>query len=102
MSVEPQRSDQGRLKNRLYRTKFDVDGASSARVLPWSGKRAPMLDPAEVIGAAIRSAFVIYPKEDDPDWRSPSWIKPEECSHLTAVIMRELEANGFKIVQKVA
>ena len=61
-----------------------------------------MLDPTEVIEAAIRSAFVIYPKEDDPDWRSPSWIKPEECSHLTTVIMRELEANGFKIVQKVA
>ena len=52
-----------------------------------------MLDPAEIIKAAIRSAFVSYPREDDPDWRS-CWIKAEECSHLAAVIVRELEANG--------
>lgn len=61
---------------------------------------APMPDPAEIISAAIRSAFVDYPREDDPDWRSPSWIKPDECSHLTAVILRALEAEGFKIVAK--
>jgi len=35
--------------------------------------------------AAIRSAFVSYPKEGDPDWRSPNWIMPEECAHLTRV-----------------
>lgn len=28
-------------------------------------------DPNDVVEAAIRSAFVSYPKEDDPDWRSP-------------------------------
>ncbi|MGY8682892.1 hypothetical protein Q2941_34735 [Bradyrhizobium sp. UFLA05-153] len=59
-----------------------------------------MPDSAEVIQAAIRSAFVNYPKEDDPDWRSPCWIKPEECSHLTTVILRELKANGFEILRK--
>ncbi|MGY8664011.1 hypothetical protein Q3C01_16810 [Bradyrhizobium sp. UFLA05-109] len=59
-----------------------------------------MPDPVEVIEAAIRSAFVSYPKEDDPDWRSPSWIKPAECSHLTKVIMSELDSNGFKIEKK--
>jgi hypothetical protein len=26
-------------------------------------------DPKDVVEAAIRSAFVSYPKEDDPDWR---------------------------------
>ena len=57
-------------------------------------------DPADVIKAAIRSAFVSYPKEDDPDWRSPSWIMPKECAQLTNVIMWELEANGFQIVKK--
>jgi hypothetical protein len=57
-------------------------------------------DPADVIKAAIRSAFVSYPKEDDPDWRSPSWIMPKECEQLTNVIVRELEANGFQIVKK--
>jgi hypothetical protein len=61
-----------------------------------------MLDPAEVIKAAIRSAFVNYPREDDPDWRSPCWIKAEECSHLTTAIVRELEANGYQIVKKAA
>jgi hypothetical protein len=50
--------------------------------------------------AAIRSAFVSYPKEGDPDWRSPNWIMPEECAHLTRVVIRELEAQGFQIVKK--
>jgi hypothetical protein len=57
-------------------------------------------DPTDVIKTAIRSAFVMYPKEDDPDWRSPSWIKPDECAHLASVLLRELEANGFQIVKK--
>jgi hypothetical protein len=61
-----------------------------------------MSDPAGVIMAAIRSAFVSYPKEGDPDWRSPSWIMPEECAHLTRVIIRELQAGGFEIVPKPA
>ena len=60
----------------------------------------PMLDPADGIVAAIRSAFVSYPKEGDPDWRSPNWIMPEECEHLTKVVIRELEAEGFQIVKK--
>ena len=59
-----------------------------------------MLDPADVIMAAIRSAFVSYPKEGDPDWRSPNWIMPEECAHLTRVVIRELEAKGFQIQKK--
>jgi hypothetical protein len=59
-----------------------------------------MLDPVDVIMAAIRSAFVSYPKEGDPDWRSPNWILPEECGHLAKVVIRELEAKGFRIVKK--
>jgi hypothetical protein len=59
-----------------------------------------MLGPADVIMAAIRSAFVSYPKEGDPDWRSPNWIMPEECEHLTKLIIGELEAKGFQIVKK--
>jgi hypothetical protein len=50
--------------------------------------------------AAIHLAFVSYPKESDPDWRSPSWIMPEEGAHLTGAILRELEARGFQIVKK--
>jgi len=52
------------------------------------------------IMAAIYSAFESYPKEGDPDWRSPSWILPEECAHLTQAIMRGLEAAGFQVVKK--
>ena len=70
------------------------------QVRPTTVAATPMSDPTEIISAAIRSAFVNYPREDDPDWRSPSWIKSEECSHLTAVILRALEAEGFKIVAK--
>ena len=53
-----------------------------------------------VIMAAIHSAFESYPYEGDPDWRSPSWIKPEECAHLTSAIMRALDAAGLRIVEK--
>jgi hypothetical protein len=30
----------------------------------------------------IRAAFTTYSRDDDPDWRSATWIKPDECSHL--------------------
>jgi len=61
-----------------------------------------MADPTDVIMTAIHSAFESYPKEGDPDWRSPNWIMPEECAHLTRVVIRELEASGFQIVKKQA
>jgi hypothetical protein len=59
-----------------------------------------MTDPTDAIMQAIHSAFDSHPREGDPDWRSPSWIMPEECAHLTRAIMRELEARGFQIVKK--
>jgi hypothetical protein len=67
-----------------------------------SRKENPVSDTADIIAAAIRSAFVSYPKEDDADWRSPNWIKPEECAHLTMTIMQHLKANGFEIVRKAS
>ena len=59
-------------------------------------------DPKDVIEFAIRSAFLCYPKEDDPDWKSPHWIKPKECSHLATALILELQAKGFAIVKKAA
>lgn len=56
--------------------------------------------PDAVIMAAIRAAFESYPKEDDPDWRSPSWIMPDECAHLAKAIVQALDAAGFQIVRK--
>jgi hypothetical protein len=61
-----------------------------------------MPNPADAIATAIRAAFETYPKEGDPDWRSPSWIMPDECAHLTKTILQELEAQGFEIVMKQA
>ena len=52
------------------------------------------------IEAGIRSAFVTYSRDDDPDWRSAVWIKPDECSHLAKSIPRELAGRGFEIVKK--
>jgi hypothetical protein len=54
-----------------------------------------------VIYAAIHSAFVKYPREDDPASHD-HWIQPEESAHLTRVVLAELEANGFQIVKKPA
>jgi hypothetical protein len=59
-----------------------------------------MSDPTGAIMRAICSAFESYPREGDPDWRSASWIMPEECAHLTNAIIRELNAKGFQIVKK--
>lgn len=59
-----------------------------------------MSDPTDAIMDAIRSAFETHPREGDPDWRSPCWIMPEECAHLTKAIMRELEVRGFQIIKK--
>ena len=56
-------------------------------------------DPKDVIEFAIRSAFHSYPKEDDPEWRSPDWIKPKECAHLALAVILELQAKGFQIVK---
>jgi hypothetical protein len=58
-----------------------------------------MSEPVDVIGEAVRSAFVKYPKEDDPDF-SHHWIKPEEAMHLAKVVMLELEAAGYQIVKQ--
>ena len=59
-----------------------------------------MAEARDVIYAAIHSAFVKYPKEDDPGPHDHHWIGPEEASHLTKVVITELEANGFEIVKK--
>jgi hypothetical protein len=59
-----------------------------------------MTDPTDVIMQAIRSAFDSYPREGDADWRSPSWIMPEELRHLTKAIIQALDAAGFQIVKK--
>ncbi|MGY3233270.1 hypothetical protein ACVMAJ_000160 [Bradyrhizobium sp. USDA 4448] len=57
-------------------------------------------DVTDAIEAGIRSAFTTYSRDDDPDWRSASWIKPDECSHLAASILKELTARGLQIVKK--
>jgi len=57
-------------------------------------------DPKEVIETAIRSAFVSYPKEDDPDWSTPHWITPKECAYLATAVVLELQAKGFEILKK--
>jgi hypothetical protein len=57
-------------------------------------------NPIHVIEAAIRSAFTSYAKEDDPDWRNPHWIKPDECAHLVRGALLELQAMGFEIVKR--
>ena len=44
-------------------------------------------DPKDTIEFAIRSAFVSYPKEDGPDWRSPHWISEEESAYLAMAML---------------
>ena len=58
-----------------------------------------MTDPRDVVYAAIHSAFVKYPREDDPSSHD-HWIQADEATHLTKVVLAELDANGFEIVKK--
>jgi hypothetical protein len=55
--------------------------------------------PEDVIEAAIRSAFVSYPKDDDRDGRM-CWIAPKECSQLAIGVILGLQAKGFQIVKQ--
>lgn len=59
-------------------------------------------DAIDAIEAGIRSAFVSYPRDDDPDWRGQSWIMPQECSQLAKSILTELKARGFEIIRATA
>ena len=56
-------------------------------------------DAIDAIEAGIRSAFVSYPRDDDPDWRGQCWIMPKECSQLAKSILMELKARGFEIIK---
>jgi hypothetical protein len=56
-------------------------------------------DPKDVIEAAIRSAFVSHPKDDDRDGRM-CWIAPKECSQLAIGVILGLQARGFQIVKQ--
>jgi len=60
-----------------------------------------MPTPDEIIRDAIHSAFVKYPREDDPDW-SHNWIKQEDSSHLAKLVLLELRSNGYEIVKKAS
>jgi hypothetical protein len=53
----------------------------------------------EAIEAGIRAAFVAYSTDDDPDWRTACWIKPDECSQLAKSILSALKTRGFEVVK---
>jgi hypothetical protein len=76
-----------------------LPSALPAASLAVRGQAAMSDDPKDVIEFAIRSAFLNYPKEDDPNWKSPHWIEPKECAHLAMTVILELEAKGFQIVK---
>jgi hypothetical protein len=59
-------------------------------------------DVTDALEAGIRSAFTAYSRDDDPDWRSLSWINPLECTQLVSSILKELTARGFEIVKRKA
>jgi hypothetical protein len=73
------------------------DGLRARKV---STVQSSMLDdPKDVIEAAIRSAFVSHPKDDDRDGRM-CWIAPK-CSQLAMGVILGLQAKGFQIVKQV-
>ena len=76
--------------------------STTRQIISLTGQASMSDDPQDVIELAIRSAFVGYPNEDDPDWRSPHWLKPDECTHLAKLVILELQAKGFQIVKRAS
>jgi len=58
--------------------------------------------PESVIIRAIHEAFIKYPEGDGGQNLDYQWIQPEQSSHVAKVILLELAANGFKIVNDSA
>ncbi len=54
--------------------------------------------PENVIVRAIHEAFIKYPEGDGGQNLDYQWIQPEQSSHVAKVILLELAANGFRIV----
>jgi hypothetical protein len=69
------------------------------QMLELVGELRGLSNPRDVIYAAFHSGLVRYPLEND---RAPRnhWIGPVASAHFTRVVMRELEASGFEIIQK--
>jgi len=52
----------------------------------------------KLITNAIHTAFIKYPEGDGGPNLDYHWIQPEQSAHVAKAILRELAANGFKIV----
>lgn len=81
--------------NRRHRVrKFEADPPIFAQ----TKRKIVMLNPANIISGAIHSAFVKYPRDDDPEW-SHQEISTEDSAYLASLILLELKANGFEIIK---
>jgi hypothetical protein len=78
---------------------FSVPRVNFYAIASVGTRGSQMQEPIDIIRAAIHSAFVKYPKEDDPASHD-QWIQPADSVHLAKAVMLELEANGFEIVKK--
>ena len=56
----------------------------------------------KVITNAIHTAFIKYPEGDGGPNLDYQWIQPEQSSHVAKVILLELAASGFRIVNDSA
>ena len=54
----------------------------------------------KLITNAIHAAFIKYPEGDGGPNLDYDWIPPEQSSLISKAILRDLDANGFKIVKK--
>jgi hypothetical protein len=58
-------------------------------------KKVPMSEATDAIMSAIRSAFDSYPKEGDPEWRSPNWIMPEDMRAFDQCDTTRIGSSGL-------
>jgi hypothetical protein len=56
----------------------------------------------KLITNAIHTAFIKYPEGDGGPHLDYEWIPPEQSSHITKAILKDLEAGGFQIVKKAS
>jgi len=48
----------------------------------------------------IHTAFIKYPEGDDGPNMDYEWIPPDQSAHIAKAILKDLEANGYRIAKK--
>jgi hypothetical protein len=82
--------------------RYRLPAASCDILSPKQEGKKMSATPENVIVRAIHEAFIKYPEGDGGQNLDYQWIQLEQSSHVAKVILLELAASGFRIVNDSA